>query len=267
MRKLGGDVLALDAEIDARKKEARQILALHSALPGTEGPLWQTLDLSYFARHDPNELAWHARSLWRHLSTGIPVVRARPSPLGEGLQVLLYSPDRPDLFARICGYFDGAGFSIQDAKIHTTNAGFALDTFQVVNPAYEGDGPAGYRDLIPLVEHQAAQAAASTGPLPTPRASRVSRRVKSFPVVPRVSLRPDERAQRWLLSISASDRSGLLYAVARVLAQYHINLQLAKVSTLGERVEDTFLVDGAALQNNKLQIQVETELLDAISVT
>ena len=167
MRKLGGDVLALDAEIESRKKEARQILALHSALPGTETPLWKTLDLSYFARHDPNELAWHARSLWRHVETAIPVVRARPSPLGEGLQVLMFSPDRSDLFARICGYFDGAGFSIQDAKIHTTNAGFALDTFQVVNPAYEDDGPAGYRDLISLVEHQAALAAASTGPLPT----------------------------------------------------------------------------------------------------
>jgi [protein-PII] uridylyltransferase len=267
MRALGGDVLALDAEIDARKKEARQILALHSALPGTETPLWKTLDLSYFARHDPNELAWHARSLWRYLETQIPVVRARPSPLGEGLQVLMFSPDRSDLFARICGYFDGAGFSIQDAKIHTTNAGYALDTFQVVNAAYEDDGPAGYRHLIALVENQAAIAAASTGPLPTPRSSRVSRRVKSFPVVPRVSLRPDERAQRWLLSISASDRSGLLYSVARVLAQYRINLQLAKVSTLGERVEDTFLVDGAALQNNRLQIQVETELLDAISAT
>jgi len=267
MRALGGDVLALDAETDARKREARQILALHSALPGTEAPLWKTLDLSYFARHDPNELAWHARSLWRHLETRDPVVSARPSPLGEGLQVLVFSPDRPDLFARICGYFDGAGFSIQDAKIHTTHAGFALDTFQVVNPAYEDDGPAGYRDLIPLVENQAALALASTGPLPTPRSSRVSRRVKSFPVVPRVMLRPDERAQRWLLSISASDRSGLLYAVARVLAQYQINLQLAKVSTLGERVEDTFLVDGAALQNNRLQIQIETELLDAISTT
>ena len=56
----------------------------------------------------------------------------------------------------------GAGFSIQDAKIHTTNAGYALDTFQVVNPAYEDDGPAGYRDLISLVENQAALAAAST---------------------------------------------------------------------------------------------------------
>jgi UTP:GlnB (protein PII) uridylyltransferase len=52
------------------------------------------------------------------------------------------------------------------------------------------------------------------------------------------------RASRF---ISASDRSGLLYAVARVLAQYRINLQLAKVSTLGERVEDTFLVDAISM--------------------
>ena len=45
----------------------------------------------------------------------------------------------------------------------------------------------------------------------------------------------------------------------------HINLQLAKITTLGERVEDTFLIDGSVLQQNKLQIQVETELLDAIT--
>ena len=47
--------------------------------------------------------------------------RARPSSsVGDGLQVLVYAPDRPDLFARICGYFDSAGFNILDAKIHTT---------------------------------------------------------------------------------------------------------------------------------------------------
>ena len=83
-----------------------------------------------------------------------PVVSARPSPVGEGLQVLVYSPDRADLFARICGYFDSAGFSIQDAKIHTSRAGYALDTFQVVHPGYDADDAAGYRDLISLIETQ-----------------------------------------------------------------------------------------------------------------
>jgi [protein-PII] uridylyltransferase len=36
--------------------------------------------------------------------------------------------------------------------------------------------------------------------------------------------------------------------------------------TLGERVEDVFLVDGAALSNTRLQLQLETDLLDALKV-
>ena len=266
LRALGGAQPNLDAEIEARKQEARQNLALHSALPGTEEPLWRTLEVSYFARHEAADIAWHARSLWRYVATAAPVVRARPSSVGDGLQVLVYCPDRPDLFARICGYFDSAGFSIQDAKIHTTRAGFALDTFQVV--ATQGmlpDSPGGYRDLISLVETQATLALASTGPLPEPRTGRVSRRVRSFPVTPRVTLAPDERAQRWLLTVSASDRSGLLYAIARVMARYQVNLQLAKITTLGERVEDTFLVDGPELQKPKAQLLIETDLLDAVA--
>jgi len=49
--------------------------------------------------------------------------------------------------------------------------------------------------------------------------------------------------------------------VARVLAHHNLSVQLAKVSTLGERVEDTFLIQGSELQNNARQIQIETELL------
>ena len=267
LRAMGGAQPNLDAEIEARKQDARHNLALHSALPGTEAPLWATLELSYFARHDAADIAWHARSLWRHVQSSAPIVRARPSSVGDGLQVLVYCPDQPDLFARICGYFDNAGFSIQDAKIHTTRAGYALDTFQVVSPQADADDTVNYRDLISLVETQATLALASSGPLPEPRRGRVSRRVRSFPVTPRVSLTPDERAQRWLLTVSASDRSGLLYDVARVLARHQVNLQLAKVSTLGERVEDTFLVDGPALQQPRAQLRIESELLDAMAAT
>jgi [protein-PII] uridylyltransferase len=264
LRALGGAKPNLDAEIEARKEEARHTLNLYSLPAGIEQELWKTLEVSYFARHDAGDIAWHARALARHVHTTQPVVRARLSSLGEGLQVLVYSPDRPDLFARICGYFDGAGFNILDAKVHTTRAGFALDTFQVNSPQLEERTGAHYRDLISLVETQLALAVTAEGPLPQPSRGRISRRVRSFPITPRVTLRPDERAQRWLLGVSASDRSGLLYAIARVLARHHVNLQLAKITTLGERVEDTFLVDGAALQLNKTQLAIESELLDAI---
>ncbi len=262
LRHLGGSPMSQDAEIEHRKAEARQLLALRSALPDTETPLWATLNVSYFARHDAAELAWHARSLWRHLGTPTPVVFARPSPVGEGLQVLVYAPDGPDLFARICGYFDSAGFNILDAKIHTTRDGFALDTFQVLG----NDPDTHHRDLVPMVEQRLAQALTQTTPLPEPRRARLSRRVKSFPTTPRVSLRPDERAQAWVLTVSASDRAGLLYAIARVLARHHIDLQLAKILTLGERVEDSFLVKGASLAQARVQLQLEAELLDAIAL-
>ena len=261
LRALGGSRPNLDAEIEARKLEARLLLNLAS-LPGTvEVPLWRTLELSYFARHDANEIAWHTRALIDRVDTPRPLVRARTHPEGLGLQVLVYAPDRQDLFARVCGWFDGAGFNILDAKIHTTGLGYALDTFLVTAPDLEPS----YRDLIAYVEAQLGKALEATGPLPEPGRGRISRRVRSFPVTPRVTLRPDERAQRWLLNVSASDRSGLLYAISRVLARHDINLQLAKITTLGERVEDTFLIDGSVLQQNRMQLQIESEMLDAIA--
>ena len=261
LRALGGARPNLDAEVEARKLEARQMLNHASFAPGVQHALWNTLDLSYFARHDAGDIAWHTRSLHAHVETSRPIVRARISPLGEGLQVLVYAPDRPDLFARICGYFDGAGFNILDAKVHTTRSGYALDTFQVNSPQFEHN----YRDLISFVETQLTLALTTEQALPEPSRGRISRRVKSFPITPRITLRPDERAQHWLLAVSASDRSGLLYSIARVLARHRVNLQLAKITTLGERVEDTFLIDGPALQQNKAQLQIETELLDALA--
>lgn len=261
LRVLGGRAPDAEAMIEARKREALVLLAL-SALPfEAHKKLWDTLDVSYFMRHEAADIAWHTRHLSRHVGTAQPVVRARQSLAGEGLQVLVYAPDQRDLFARICGYFDRAGFSILDARVHTATNGYALDTFQVVSASLQGH----YRELTHMVENDLTQAIVQNGPLPEPGRKRVSRRVKSFPITPRVTLRPDEKAQRWLLGISASDRAGLLYLVARVLARHNLSVQLAKVSTLGERVEDTFLVQGPELQNNLRQIEIETELLHALS--
>ena len=269
LRALGGRMPDPGAEIEARKREALAQLALYAEPLDAHKSLWGTLDVGYFMRHDASEIAWHARQLSYHVPPpGIPsdphtppIVRARLSPVGEGLQVVVYTPDQPDLFVRICGYFDQASFSILDAKVHTTTNGFALDTFQVITTFT----PEHYRDLINMVEAGLTKTLSEAGPLPTPSKGRVSRRVRSFPIKPRVSLLPDEKAQRWLLSISASDRVGLLYSVARVLARHHLNLQLAKITTLGERVEDTFLISGPELQGQRTQAAIETELLDALA--
>jgi [protein-PII] uridylyltransferase len=264
-RAMGGRAPDPDSVVEARKREALENLALHALPHEAHKNLWDSLDVGYFMRHDAQEIAWHTRQLSRWLTqnpqeTPPAMVRCRPSTTGEGLQIMVFAPDAPDLFARICGYFDQAGFSIWDAKVHTAANGYALDTFQVVSSHLAEH----YRDLINLVETGLTQAITDAKPLPAVGKGRQSRRVKSFPIAPRVSLQPDERAQKWLLSISASDRVGLLYSVARVLANHKVNLLLAKISTLGERVEDTFLIDGAALQHNRQQLDLETELLDVI---
>lgn len=269
LRALGGRMPDPGAEIEARKREALVQLALHAEPFESHKSLWETLDVGYFMRHDASEIAWHAKQLSRHVPhagvpldpRALPIVRVRLSPVGEGLQVVVYTPDQPDLFVRICGYFDQSSFSILDAKVHTASNGFALDTFQVVTTFI----PEHYRDLINMVETGLAKTLSEAGPLPPPSKGRVSRRVRSFPIKPRISLLPDEKAQRWLLSISASDRTGLLYSIARVLARHHLNLQLAKVTTLGERIEDTFLISGPELQGQRAQLAIETELLEALA--
>ncbi len=282
LRALGGRAPDAGAEVQERKTEALQKLALYAMPHEVEKALWSTLEVSYFLRHDANDIAWHARQLSRHVASNttksiaphadsIPatepkslkaeaIVRARLSPVGEGIQVLVYTPDQSDLFARICGFFDSQGFSILDARVHTANNGYALDTFQVVSNSL-GEH---HRELMQMIETELPRTLTAQAELPPPAKSRVSRRVKSFPVAPRVSLAPDDKAQRWLLTVSCADRSGLLYSIARILAKHQINLQLAKVMTLGERVEDNFLIDGAELQHNKKQIEIETELLEAL---
>jgi [protein-PII] uridylyltransferase len=260
LRVMGGQAPSREAEVGARKREALIQLALHALPFEAHKALWATLDVGYFMRHDAGDIAWHTRQISRFFGRGMTIVRARRSPLGEGLQVLVYTPDRADLFARICGYFDRSNLSILDARVHTANNGYALDTFQVISSGLSTH----YRELTGMVESELSRALADTGPLAPPSRGRVSRRVKSFPIAPRVTLRPDEKAQRWLLNIASSDRVGLLYAVARVLAKYQINLQLAKIATLGERVDDTFLLQGDALSHNRTQIALETELLEAL---
>jgi [protein-PII] uridylyltransferase len=260
-RVLGGEQIDPNAELEARKLESLRILRLYAMPDGAHEALWKTLDVAFFLRHDPQDIAWQTRNLLGRLNHDAPIVRARLSPSGEGLQVMVYVPDQPELFARICGYFDGAGFNILDAKIHTTKLGRALDTF-IVSDAGRASH---YRDIISLIEHNLAAQLSAHAPLPPPRKGRMSRQSRHFPIPPAVDWRPDERGQYALLSITATDRAGLLYALAKVLNEYKVNVHMAKIMTLGERVEDSFLVDGPILSDPKTQLELEQKLLEVLA--
>jgi [protein-PII] uridylyltransferase len=261
-RVLTGEPLARDAALAEKQAEAVRLLRLYALDESVKDKLWAQLDTAYFLRHDAQEIAWQTRHLHQKVDAPNSVVRVRLAPFGEGLQVMIYTKDREALFARICGYFERTGFNIVEAKVHTTRNGYALDTFLVM-----GQGPGGhYRDLISLVENDLAIDVQSDAPLAPPRGGRVSRRVRHFPISPAVDIRPDERGAYHVLSLVASDRPGLLYDVARILARYRMNLQTARVNTLGDRVEDVFLISGGALTDSRAVLNLEQDLLKALAV-
>ena len=264
LRVLGGAKPDASSELAQHQEESRTKLRLYGINDESYAELWKQLDVAFFLRQDSSDIAWLTRHLYNKVNSDKAIVSARLSPIGEGLQVAVYVKDQEDLFARICAYFERHGFSIWDARIHTTRHGYALDTFQISGSTLVDEGGS-YRDIIQLVEFELTAALTNADPLPNPSMGRLSRQSRTFPIQPRVHMVPDERGRYYTLALSASDRTGLLYTISRVLAKHQVSIHTARINTLGERVEDILLLDAANLgKNPKLQIQLETELLEAL---
>jgi [protein-PII] uridylyltransferase len=257
---LAGGQVPAQGIIEERKEEALRLMLYHGIRESAHERLWERLDTVYFLRHSAEEIAWHARALHYRIDTAEPVVRARVNPHGDGIEVMVYTPDQGDLFVRIVGFFSLAGYNILDARIHTTGHGYALDSFIMLDLTGRGSD----RNMIGYIEHELKERLIRQSPPERPAQRRVSRQVKHFPVQPQVTLERDEKNARFVLSVKASDRPGLLYTVASVLAAHGASLHTAKIMTQGERVEDTFLMSGGALDDEANRAALEADLLNRL---
>jgi [protein-PII] uridylyltransferase len=257
-----GEAPAAHGVIAERQAEAMRLLRFFALSATVHERLWKQLDTVYFLRHSAEEIAWHTRSLHYRIYNNQPVVRARPYQEGDGLQVMVYTQDQPDLFARIVGFFARAGYSIVDAKIHTTAHGYALDSFVVLDV----EGRDNDREMVAYIEHELEQRLLHQMPPDVPSAGRLSRQVKHFPIKPEVSIRGDEKGTHFILSLVAADRPGLLYSVANTLTEHGAYLHTAKITTLGERAEDVFLISGGDLRDTNNRIRLETELMERLKI-
>ena len=248
--------------LDDRLEDARRLLRFHGLRPGVEERLWSELDAVYFMRHSAEEIAWHTRVLYFRPDTAEAVVKARVAEEEDGVQVMVFTPDQKELFVRLTGFFGRLGFTILDAKVHTTRHGHALDSFMLQDPG----GEASYRDVITLIEHELTAYLAHPDAIHRPSRGRMSRQVKHFPITPQVSIRADEAGRHYILSLTAADRPGLLFDIAEVLSSHGIRLHTAKIATLGERVEDTFLLTGTVLAQDALLLRVERDLLERLQI-
>lgn len=245
--------------ISARKLEAAERLNKFGLSTHSYEHLWQKFGTNYFVRHESDEIAWHSRLLTPHLNAENPIVRARLSPSGDGIQVMIYSKDQNDLFARICNFFDRMGYSIAEAKIYTTVHAYALDSFIVLDQSGKS---VSYSGLLKFIEVELAQKLDETLPLEAPLQGRISRQVKHMPIQTQITISAETDNNNHKLEIIANDRPGLLATLAHQFLIQQIELHNAKINTLGNRAEDTFLV--SAKKGQKLNAQRISALQEAL---
>jgi [protein-PII] uridylyltransferase len=246
-RVLHDETFSVAQAIAARQHEAAEKLTKYGLQPQSYQTLWDKLGASYFVRYEPNEIAWQSRLLTPHVNTPNPIVRARLSPSGDGIQVMIYTLDQDDLFARICNFFDRMAYNIVQAKIYTTNHGYALNNFIVLDQSGKS---VSYSGLLKFIEAELTEKIALATPLEAPLEGRVSRQVKHMPYTTQVNIHAELQGINHVLEIVAGDRPGLLAKIAFIFLQHGVDLQNAKINTLGNRAEDSFLI--SAKHNNAL---------------
>ena len=260
-RLLTGDAGGFLDEIASRKAEAQATLRHYSILERSYLPLWSNLGEQYFLRHTSQEIAWHSRLLLAHINTQESIVRARLSPGGDGIQVMIYTPDRDDLFACICNFFERIAYTILEAKIYTSKNAYALDTFLVSD---QSDKSVSYRDLLNYIEYELCDSLQSKTALIAPVKGRLSRQVKHMPINANVRIESIDDTTNHKLEIVAGDRPGLLSMIAHTLLLHDVHIQTAKINTLGKRAEDIFLISGknGARLNERTINDLESSLIE-----
>jgi [protein-PII] uridylyltransferase len=225
--------------IAIRQKEAADKLSNYGLQQQSYQTLWENVGEAYFARFDSDEIAWQSRLLTPHAYTETSIVRARLSPDGDGIQVMIYTRDHDDLFARICNFFDRIAYNIGQAKIYTTNHGYALNTFIVLDSSGKS---VSYSGLLKHIETELTTQITRSSPLEAPLQGRLNRQVKHMPFATQIKISAEPQGNNHALDIITGDRPGLLAQIASIFLRHGIDLHNAKINTLGNRAEDSFLV-------------------------
>ena len=255
-RVLNDEAFSVQQTIALRQNEAAAKLAKYGLQAKSYQALWDNVGAAYFVRFEPDEIAWQSRLLTPHVHADNPIVRARLSPSGDGIQVMIYTRNQDDLFARICNFFDRMAYNIVQAKIYTTNHGYALNNFIVLDQSGKS---VSYSGLLKFIEAELSEKILATTPLEAPLSGRLSRQVKHMPFATQVNIRAEALNHMHTLELITADRPGLLAKVAFIFLQLSIDLHNAKINTLGNRAEDGFLISA------KQEKQLNSAQLDALS--
>ena len=204
---------------------------------------WDLLGDDYFLREDAHNIAWHTQAILEHGDNPLPLVLIRKTSyrVFEGAtEIFIYSEDLPTLFPATVAAMDQLNLNIQDARIILTDHGRTLNTYTVLTDDNQplSENP----EYLAHIQQHLTEELDDPEDYPNIIQRRVPRQLKLFTTPTRMTLSNDPVAQQTVLEVITPDRPGLLARIGRIFVEFDISVRKAKISSIGERVEDFFFI-------------------------
>ncbi|MBB6522331.1 [protein-PII] uridylyltransferase [Pseudoteredinibacter isoporae] len=220
---------------------------------------WQDMDDEYFLRESHIDIALQTEAVLKHREQEndeeplIQISETTTHGYEGATQVFLRVKDQANVFAAAAIAFSQLGLSIVDARIYTDSSGYTIDTFYVLdeNGNSLGEDEASKNKILQALKEELAL----VGEYSDIIKRRTARELKYFAMPTRTSINTDFRSGHTVLEVTSPDRPGFLAIIAEAFTEFGIQLLNAKITTLGERVEDVFFIsnaDGQPLSDPKL---------------
>ena len=229
-----------DLLISETQAESREILQGTDIPETTVDKIWALFTDDYFLRYRSEEIAWHTRILGSANSDSSGgLVDVRKQADGDGVEAMLYVPRSKGTFANAAALIAELGMTIVDARIVPITNDYRLDTYifmeldrrTVIDAARLNKI---MRTLTKILTADDGRAARVTRPAP--------RQVRLFETKTMINFGQDLTRSRTVMELVTGDRPGLLSIVGQTLIEFGINIETAKVLTIGERAEDVFYI-------------------------
>ncbi|MEO1244455.1 MAG: [protein-PII] uridylyltransferase [Pseudomonadota bacterium] len=240
------------------QEEARSILLGNGRDESEIEKVWSLFNEDYYLRHKSDEIAWHSEWLAAaDAAAGSGLVDIRRQQ--EGVAAVLYTPRSHRTFAHATAVLDELGLNIVDARITPLDNEYSLDTYVLM----ERDKRMQTDDLRLekiLVSLQEVLTLADDKILNVTR--KAPRQVRMFSTKTSVDFSPDTVRDKTVMELVAADRPGLLSKIGQAFIACGIDIDTAKIMTIGERAEDVFYISDES--DRSLDDEAKQRLREAI---
>jgi [protein-PII] uridylyltransferase len=251
--------------IEKIQKRALEALEDRGFIADEVMSLWQESGDDYFMREKPEDIVWHTEAIAEHFDKDSPLVLVKPSTTDNNIelatQIFVHARSQDYLFAVVAAALEQLDLSVQDARVYNSVDGMAMDTFYVLDA--NGETISQDPDRIQHISAQLTELLGDRARYPEIVKRRTPRQVKFFSVPTETSMGIDETRQVSVLEVTTPDRPGLLARIGGIFFDFGIELQAAKIATLGERVEDVFFItdgEGNPITDQKLSVEIQSAI-------